>query len=145
MAVKVFFTHAWDVAARFLGGALAVWQGSSLRLLCLLMALDYASGLILALLGKSRKGTGRLSARESFLGLMRKGLMLGVILLAAALDQLSGQQGLLQRAATGFYICNEGISLLANAALLGVPVPRVLRRALDALGKEKNAAIADGN
>lgn len=143
--MKAFWMHAWDVAARFFSGALAIWQGSSLRLLCLLMALDYASGLILALLGKSRKGRGKLSARESFLGLMRKGLMLGVILLAAALDQLSGQQGLLQRAATGFYICSEGISLLENAAHLGVPVPQALRRALDALEKEKKASAADGN
>ena len=34
-----------------------------------------------------------------------------------------------------FYIANEGISILENTALLGVPWPKRLREALDVIGE----------
>ncbi|MBQ4073994.1 MAG: phage holin family protein [Clostridia bacterium] len=135
--MKEFFGHAWDILIRFTGAAAGLLGGGNGRVLCILMALDYASGLALGCLGKSKKTRdGRLSARASFQGLLKKGMMLSVILLAAFLDRLAGQDDLLYRAATGFYICNEGISLLENAALLGVPVPGKIRKALSALQEE---------
>lgn len=138
--MRAFFLNAWDILVRFAGAASALLGGGDIGVLCALMALDYGMGLALALLGKSKKTPdGALSARAGFLGLLRKGVMIAVILLAALLDRLSGQGDLLRRAATGFYICNEGISLLENAALLGVPVPGPLRRALGALREKESA------
>lgn len=135
-----FFHNAWDILLRYAGAAAGLLGGGDLAMLCALMALDYITGMILAFLGKSTKSpNGRISARASFLGLLRKGVMMGVILLAAVLDQVAGEGEWLRRAATGFYICNEGISLLENAARLGVPVPRGLRSALSALQKKENA------
>ncbi|MBE5787911.1 MAG: phage holin family protein, partial [Clostridiales bacterium] len=126
--MKDFFFNAWDILLRCFGAAAGVFGGGSIRALALLMGLDYGFGIVLGLMGKSRKSKdGRLSARASFQGLLEKGMMLSVILLAAFLDRLAGQDDLLHRAATGFYICNEGISLLENAALLGVPVPGKIR------------------
>lgn len=59
--------------------------------------------------------------------------MIGIILFAGVMDQWLGQGELLSRAAMGFYICNEGVSLLQNAAWLGVPVPGIIRRSLQAM------------
>ncbi len=135
-----FFRQTWDIFLRFAGAAGALLGGGSLRVFCVLTGADYLSGLLLALLGKSKKtADGRLSAHACFLGLMRKGMMLLVILLAAMLDSITGQEDMLRRAATGFYICNECISLMENAALLGVPIPGSLRRALGAIAEKERA------
>lgn len=132
--MKGFLTEVWDILLRYGGVAAGLLGGGNGMVLCVLMGLDYATGLTLGMMGKSKKTKdGRLSARASFQGLMKKAMMLAVIFLAAVLDQLAGQEDLLRRAATGFYICNEGISLMENAALLGVPVPGGVRRALTAL------------
>lgn len=133
-----FFHNAWDILLRFVGAAAGMLGGGDLALLCALMALDYGTGISLALLGKSVKtSNGRLSAHAGFLGLLRKGMMLGVILLASVLDRVAGEGEWLRRAAIGFYICNEGISLMENAARLGIPVPHGLRRALGALREKE--------
>lgn len=135
--MKAFLIHTWDILIRFSGAAAGLLGGSDGRVLCILMALDYITGMLLGCLGKSKKTVdGRLSARAGFQGLLKKGMMLAVILLAALLDRLAGRGEALRRAATGFYICNEGISLLENAALLGVPVPGKIRKALSALRDE---------
>ncbi|MDD6682086.1 MAG: phage holin family protein [Clostridiales bacterium] len=139
-----FFRHAWDILLRFLGALGGLLGGGSLQILCILMGVDYGTGLLLGLIGKSKKtADGRLSARACFMGLMRKGMMILIILASALLDMISGQGDLLRRAATGFYICNECISLMENAALLGVPVPGSIRRALSALGEKEKSG--DGN
>ena len=136
--MRAFFQDSWDVAARLAAAAAAFMGGGNLRALCLLMIMDYVLGVSLALLGKSTKTPdGRLSARASFKGLLQKATMLGVIFLAAALDRIAGQADLLRRAAVGFYICNEAISLLENAARLGIPIPAFLRRALSTLNKNQ--------
>lgn len=132
--MKAFLLETWDIFLRFLGVAAGLLGGGHAGVLCILMGLDYGTGIILGLMGKSKKTKdGRLSARASFQGLLKKGMMLAVILLAAFLDHLTEQGNVLCRAATGFYICNEGISLLENAALMGVPVPERVKRALTAL------------
>ena len=93
----------------------------ALRLLVLLMALDYLSGVGVALLGKSPKSEGgALSSRAGFAGLARKAMILVIVLLAAVLDQLTGSAAC-TGAATMFYIVNESLSILENAVLLGVP------------------------
>ena len=132
--MKEWLLHAWDILLRYGGAAAGFMGGGNTRVLLILMGMDYATGLTLGLMGKSKKTKdGRLSARASFHGLLKKAVMAGVIMLSALLDQLAGQEDLLRRAATGFYICNEGISLLENAALLGVPVPGKVRQALSVL------------
>lgn len=133
-----FFRQTWDVFLRFAGAMGALPGGGGLHVFCVLTGADDLSGLLLALPGKSKRtADGRLSANACFLGLMRKGMMLLVILLAAMLDSIAGQEDMLRRAATGFYICNECISLMENAALLGVLIPGSLRRALGAIAERE--------
>ena len=122
--VKWFAAAAGAVAGLFMRMPIAV------RLLVLLMGLDYLSGVGVALLGKSPKSEGgALSSRAGFAGLARKAMILVIVLLAAVLDQLTGSAAC-TGAATMFYIVNESLSILENAVLLGVPVPQRLRQAL---------------
>ena len=123
--VKWFAAAAGAVAGLFMRMPIAV------RLLVLLMGLDYLSGVGVALLGKSPKSEGgALRSRAGFDGLMRKAMILIVILLAAVLDNLTGSAACTGAAAM-FYIVNESLSILENAVLLGVPVPQKLTQALD--------------
>lgn len=128
----------WDKAVRALaalGGAVAGLLGGwdpLLRVLVVLMAVDYLTGLLVALMGKSQKTDyGGLSSKVGAAGLARKGLMLCVVLVAAMVDSVIGEGGAMCRdAACWFYIANEGISILENTALAGAPYPEKLKKLL---------------
>ena len=59
--------------------------------------------------------------------------MVLVVFIAWQLDQAMGT-AVLHNAVVCFYVANEGISILENTTLLGVPWPEKLRDALDAIG-----------
>ncbi len=122
------------------GGALVGLLGGwspLLTALCAFMALDYLTGLCVAALGKSDKmETGGLSSKAGFMGLLRKGLIVLMVLMAALLDRALGEAAVFQMAATCFYIANEGLSVLENAEALGLPVPEALRAALENVRKK---------
>ena len=109
-------------------GALGGWD-ALLRVLVWMMAADYASGVIVAVMGRSRKTDyGGLSSKVGAAGILRKGLMLMVVLAAALLDSTMGDTNAMCRdAACWFYIANEGLSLLENLGLMGVPFPEKLK------------------
>ena len=123
-------------AAATLGGAVIGFFGGWTALLTALvavMAVDYVSGVFVALNNKSQKTeSGGLSSKVGFKGLLKKGMILLVVLVATLVDKVIGSDGMIcQSAAICFYIANEGLSVLENAALLGLPVPSAVRRALD--------------
>lgn len=130
--------NAWDKMIKTLaavGGAIAgAFGGFDVLLFVLLgfMAVDYVSGLIVAAMGRSQKTEyGGLSSNVGFSGLAKKGLMMLVVLVAALLDRAIGAQTAVFRdAACWFYIANEGLSLLENLSLAGVPFPEKLREKL---------------
>lgn len=101
--------------------------------LLVLMAIDYVSGVIVALMGKSAKSNGGgLDSKIGFVGLARKGLMLLVVLVAAQMDTALGtEQAIFRDATCWFYIANEGLSVLENLALAGVPFPERIKHLLE--------------
>ena len=130
-----------------LGGAAAglfTQMSAGLRLLLLLMALDYGSALVLAALGKSPKSaTGALNSKAGFVGLAKKALIMLIVLLATVLDKALGTDRMVfQTAAACYYIANEGISIIENAGKIGVPVPSALKKALEQL-RDKNDGGGD--
>ena len=123
------------------GGAIAGMMGGwdpLLRVLITLMAADYVTGLLVAVMGKSTKTEyGGLSSKVGAIGLARKGLMLMVVLVAALMDSVMGTGSAMCRdAACWFYIANEGISILENAGLAGAPYPAKLKELLGQKQKE---------
>lgn len=119
-----------SACAGALMGALGGWD-PLIKVLLALMAVDYASGVAAALLCKSQKSPhGGLSSKAGAAGLLRKGLMLLVVLVAALLDGALGGVPMCRDAACWFYIANEGLSILENLGLCGVPYPEKLKELL---------------
>ena len=132
----------WDrviklVAAAFgvVAGAMGGWD-ALLSVLMAMIAADYASGTVVAWMGRSAKTEyGGPSSKVGAQGLLKKGLMLLVVLVAAMLDKAMGVSVAVCRdAACWFYIANEGLSLIENLALAGVPFPERLK---ELLGQKK--------
>ena len=95
------------------------------------MGLDYITGVIVAI---NRK---ELSSAIGFKGLSKKFLILIFIALAHVLDvYVLGTYPVLQSAVMMFFVANEGISLVENAAELGVPIPSKLLDVLQQLKKQ---------
>lgn len=106
------------------------------------MTLDYVTGLATGLMGVSSKSErGGLSSRAAFEGLMRKAMILAVVLLAVLLDSaVQTGAGVDFAAVTGatclWFIASEGASVLENAAEMGIPIPKILLRALEIMRGE---------
>ena len=125
-------------AVSAIAGAVAGLFGGwsvGLTILAAVMAMDYLTGLIAAACGRSPKtGQGGLSSKAGFIGLAKKGVIMLVVLLATLLDRALGNRAMVfQTAATFYYIANEGLSILENAALLGVPFPKRILKALETM------------
>ena len=134
MRVRSFFLSAWDTILTVLAAGAALLGGWSpdMKLLAGLMAADYVTGVLCALFHKSKHTkSGGLSAAAGFKGLFKKAAIPLVLFVSALADNAMG--GNLRRMTAGFYIFNEGVSVLENLACMGVPVPKAVRDALDVM------------
>lgn len=85
------------------------------------MALDYITGVVVAIIEK------RLSSEVGFRGLAKKFLILVFVAVGHIADAyILGGTPAAMSAVMLFYIANEGISIIENAASLGLPVPKKL-------------------
>ena len=138
-------------AAGTLGAWLAYLMGgwdAALGIMFLAMGLDYVTGILCALMGKSPKTeNGRFMSSVAFAGLTRKMMMLIIVMVATLLDRLIGTDGVCRIAAIGFYVANEGMSIIENANAMGVPFPQGLLDTLQRLREKSNGtgALNDEN
>lgn len=97
------------------------------------MAIDYLTGIAVGYVQKS------LSSRVGYIGIFKKFLILCVVAVGHILDtRVIGSDGSLCRSAViGFYLANEGLSILENSGKLGLPLPKFLKSALEQL-REKS-------
>lgn len=93
----------------------------ALQTLLWMMTLDYCTGLICACKNKS------LSSSIGFKGLYKKVMILIIVALAVAIDNITGTNGLTRNLIIFFYASMEGISILENATMIGVPFPEQLK------------------
>ncbi len=136
----------WNKAVKALatiGGAIAGIFGEWSMLMTVLataMVLDYISGVLVAAFGKSLKTEGgHLDSKVGFVGLAKKALIIMIVLLATLLDKALGTDAMVfQTATVCYYIANEGISVVENAGLMGLPVPDVVKRALEQMKEKKD-------
>jgi len=124
------------------GGAIAGIFGEWSILMTILaaaMVLDYISGVLVAAFGKSLKSEGgHLGSKVGFVGLAKKALIIMIVLLATLLDKALGAEAMVfQTATVCYYIANEGISVVENAGLMGLPVPSTIAKALEQM-RDKN-------
>ena len=138
--MKHFLTSALGVVGGAIAAAFGGW-GAGMSTLCIFMAIDYITGLLVAgVFHASKKSeSGRLDSRAGFKGLLRKGMILLIVLIAARLDILLNTT-IVRDAVVIAFCANEAISIVENAGLMGVPIPAALRRAIEALSQKGGAA-----
>lgn len=120
-----------QTAIAALGGWLGYFLGGMdgmLIALIVFMVLDYITGLMCAVVDK------KLSSAVGFKGIFKKVLILILVGIATLLDKnVVGTGSTLRTAIIAFYLSNEGVSILENAAHLGLPVPEKLKEILTQL------------
>ena len=117
-----------QIAVSAIGGWLGYFLGGVDGLMIALivfMVLDYLTGLMCAVLDK------KLSSAVGFRGIFKKALILIMVGIANVVDvHVVGTGSALRGAVICFYLSNERLSLLENAAYIGLPVPEHLKEVL---------------
>ena len=121
--IQLIFTGIGGWLGYFLGG----WDGLLYALIAFVV-IDYITGVMCAISDRT------LSSEVGFKGICRKVLIFLLVGIAHILDvNVIGSGGVLRTAVIFFYISNEGVSLLENAAHLGLPVPEKIKVVLEQL------------
>lgn len=118
--IQMGFTVLGGWLGYFLGGV----DGQMIALLIFMVA-DYVTGIMCAVLDK------KLSSAIGFRGIFKKVQILMLVGIANIVDvHVLGTGSTLRTAVIFFYLSNEGVSVLENAAHLGLPVPEKLKEVL---------------
>lgn len=131
--LKAIAAAAGAVASFFCGLPPILW------VLLAVMTLDYLTGILCGIMGKSQKTEhGGLSSSTAFTGLLKKLLIIAIVSLAYLLDHaVTLNVGVQFAAVSGatclWFIASEGISIVENAAQMGVPIPKALKQALEVM------------
>ena len=120
---QLVFTAVGGWLGYFLGGC----DGLLIALAVFVVA-DYITGVMCAVSDK------KLSSEVGFEGICRKIIIFLLVGIAHILDVTMIATGsVLRTAVIFFYLSNEGVSLLENAAHLGLPIPDKLKDVLEQL------------
>ena len=132
-----------QIAFTALGGWLGFFLGGLDGLLIALIvfvALDYLTGVMCAIEDK------RLSSSVGFRGICRKAIIFMLVGVGHIIDtHVVGTGAAVRTAVICFYLSNEGVSLLENAAYLGLPVPEKLKNILEQLHSRGEKEKDNGN
>ena len=131
--MKTLITTAFGVVGAFIASLFGGWD-AALTTLVIFMAIDYVTGLIVAGVFHSSPKTksGALESRAGWKGLCRKGMTLLIVLIACRLDIVMNTTFVRDAVIIG-YIVNETISIIENAGLMGLPIPTVIKKAIEIL------------
>jgi toxin secretion/phage lysis holin len=99
-----------------------------LSVLITMIIIDYVTGVMVAISQK------KLSSEIGFKGICKKILIMVFVGIANIIDiNIIATGSMLRTATIFFYISNEGISVIENTALLGLPVPKKITNILEQL------------
>lgn len=131
--MKLFNTASimFGLVGGFICQALGGWD-VILKALVALVILDYVTGVLKAL------STKTLSSAVGFKGLIKKTVIFIVVATAVIVQSVIGEAVPLREITIIFFLCNEGISLLENAAEF-VPIPEKLKDALIQLREKSDS------
>ena len=139
LIIKDSVLAAFSVAGSFLARSLGGWD-TALQTLIILMAIDYITGILIAAVWQksSKSQTGSLESRAGFKGLVRKGLILLVVLIGVQLDAILGLQAFCRTAIVLFFCGNEGLSIVENLGIMGLPLPDFVKSKFEQLKMKNN-------
>jgi len=122
-SIQFIFTAVGGWLGWFLGGC-----DGLLYALIAFVTIDYVTGVMAA------AADHKLSSEVGFKGICRKVLIFLLVGIGHIIDtQVIGSGSVLRTAVIFFYLSNEGVSLIENAAHLGLPVPQKLKEVLEQL------------
>lgn len=123
------FSAVISYIASLVGG----WT-SALTTLCIFMIVDYATAVLLAVIWKKspKSVNGGLSSSAALQGFIKKGCLLLIVLIAHQLDVISGTT-VIKDGVVIFLVVNECVSIVENLGIMGLPIPKAIKNALDVL------------
>lgn len=137
--IKNAVCTATGVVVTFLASLFGGWDLNTSTLIAF-MVIDYITGLTVGFMNRSTKtASGGLNSYIGFKGLCKKFMILVMVVVAVRVDLMLGTNYIRNVVVIG-YIVNELISITENSALLGLPVPTVIVRAIDVL-KQKEGNV----
>jgi toxin secretion/phage lysis holin len=123
--IQVGFAAVGGWLGYFLGG-----MDGFIYALITFVVVDYITGLMCAILDK------KLSSEIGFRGIFKKILIFSLVAIGHIIDKsVIGDGSVIRTAVIFFYLSNEGVSILENAAHIGLPIPQKLK---DVLGQLHN-------
>lgn len=126
--IQMAFAAVGGWLGYFLGGV-----DGLLIALIVFVVLDYITGVMCGIVDK------KLSSEVGFRGLFKKVLIFALVGVAHIIDtNVIGTGSALRTAVVCFYLSNEGLSMLENAAHLGLPIPEKLKTILAQLHNRSN-------
>lgn len=99
--------------------------------LLLFMVIDYVSGIMCGITNKE------LSSEIGFKGIFKKIMIILLVGVTNLLGVATGVEGL-RYIVISFYLANEGISIIENASILGLPIPQKVQDVLEQLKNTSN-------
>lgn len=102
----------------------------ALKSLLIIMIIDYLTGVSSAIYNK------KLSSKIGFKGIIKKFCYLLVVGLSVAIDNLTGQNGIIRSLVIYCFIANDGISIIENMGELDIKLPQKLIDTLEQLKKK---------
>jgi toxin secretion/phage lysis holin len=141
-STKVAILGFVGAVGAFISNLYGGWD-AALTTLVIFMGIDYLTGLIVAgVFNKSGKSeSGALESRAGWKGLCRKGMTLLIVLVAVRLDMIVGTD-ILKDGVVIAYVTNETLSIIENAGLMGIPIPKIIKKAIDVLQKKSEGEQA---
>ena len=133
--IPVRVEAVWGTIIGVMGVVAEVLFGTwsdALMALVVAMLIDYVSGVIAAYINPALS----LNSQRGFRGILKKIMILLLVSLGHVLDTAMHQQ-IICIAVTYFFLGNEGLSIVENAAKAGVPIPARLKETLEQLTEEK--------
>ena len=137
--------NSFKTLAAVSGAAVSFFFGGWSTLLGVLLAfvvMDYMSGMVAAAI------EGVLSSSVGLKGIARKVFIFGMVAVAHLVDTAIGEGDVFRDATIFFYLANELLSIIENSGRIGLPVPDLIRQAVDVLkgksrevGKDENKTV----
>lgn len=132
--IKSFIFTFGGFCGYFLGG----WD-TTLRVLLIMAAIDYITGVIAA------GYNGELKSKVGFKGIAKKVVLFLLVGAATQADLAIGTNSAIREATIFFFIGNELLSLLENAGRMGIPLPQALTNAVEVLGGKQKQEEKKGD
>lgn len=131
--LKAYFCFVIGILGSMITKLFGGWT-SDMKTLIIFMTIDFITGLITAgVFKKSAKSkTGALDSNAGWKGLCKKCVTLLFVLVAQRLDITLGTNYIRSVTVIGF-ITNELISIVENAGIMGLPMPEIIKKAIDIL------------